>query len=168
MNTTARVSSDRPANLSPNSGDSRPFDITRLTGAPFHLDEAGVVWVEETLHGMRTEDKLRQLFCLVAYSDDQSALERIAGDIRPGGIMCRPMPLAACRRVVDILQSCSAIPLLIAANLEAGGSGALTDGTQLGRPMQLAAAPRGRAEWARRLGAVCRRHQLGVRAGRGH
>ena len=101
MNTTARVSSDRPANLSPNSGDSRPFDITRLTGAPFHLDEAGVVWVEETLHGMRTEDKLRQLFCLVTYSDDQSALERIAGDIRPGGIMCRPMPLAACRRVVD-------------------------------------------------------------------
>lgn len=155
MNTTARVSSDRPANLSPNSGDSRPFDITRLTGAPFHLDEAGVVWVEETLHGMRTEDKLRQLFCLVTYSDDQSALERIAGDIRPGGIMCRPMPLVACRRVVDILQSCSAIPLLIAANLEAGGSGALTDGTQLGRPMQLAAAPRGRAEWARRLGAVC-------------
>ena len=140
MNTTARVSSDRPANLSPNSGDSRPFDITRLTGAPFHLDEAGVVWVEETLHGMRTEDKLRQLFCLVTYSDDQSALERIAGDIRPGGIMCRPMPLVACRRVVDILQSCSAIPLLIAANLEAGGSGALTDGTQLGRPMQLAAA----------------------------
>lgn len=152
MNTAARISRERtPAP----GGESRLFDISRLTAAPFRLDEAGVVWVEETLRSMSTEDKLRQLFCLVTYSDEEPALRQVAEDIRPGGIMCRPMPLDACRRTVGILQGASRIPLLIAANLEAGGSGAVTDGTQLGRPMQIAATPRGRAEWARRLGEVC-------------
>lgn len=155
MNTTARISSDRPVRLQPESGNPHPFDITRLTGAPFHLDEAGVVWVEETLRSLSTSDKIRQLFCLVTYSDEEESLIRLAQEIRPGGIMCRPMPLSACRRAVDILQSASKIPLLIAANLESGGTGAVTDGTQLGRPLQLAAAPRGRTEWARRLGTVC-------------
>lgn len=152
MSTAARISRERtPAP----GGESRPFDISRLTAAPFHLDEAGVVWVEETLRSMSTEDKIRQLFCLVTYSDEETALRQVAEEIRPGGIMCRPMPLDACRRAVGILQSASRIPLLIAANLEAGGSGTVTDGTQLGRPMQVAATPRGRAEWARRLGEVC-------------
>lgn len=154
MSTTARLSGERSPQPPP-SGSDRPFDITRLTEAPFRLDEAGVVWVEETLRGMSTQDKLRQLFCLVTYSDDEPSLRRLAEEIRPGGIMCRPMPLEACRRTVGLLQSASRIPLLIAANLEAGGTGAVADGTQLGRPMQIAATPRGRAEWARRLGEVC-------------
>lgn len=152
MNDTPHIGGERASR-----GEDCPFDISRLTGAPFHLDEAGVVWVEETLAGMSTEDKLRQLFCLVTYSDEETALQRIAREVRPGGIMCRPMPLDHCRHAVETLQQASRIPLLVAANLEAGGTGAVTDGTQLGRPMQIAAIPHGRAEWAERLGTVCGR-----------
>ncbi|MBQ7974926.1 MAG: glycoside hydrolase family 3 protein, partial [Clostridia bacterium] len=47
----------------------------------------------------------------------------------------------------------SKIPLLVAANLEAGGNGIVKEGTPFGKPMQVAATAD--VEFARRLGEVC-------------
>ena len=41
-----------------------------LGSKPFYLDEEGIRWVISTRLAMSEEEKLRQLFCLITYSDD--------------------------------------------------------------------------------------------------
>ncbi|MCQ2429732.1 MAG: glycoside hydrolase family 3 protein [Clostridia bacterium] len=133
---------------------------TSLTESPFRLDETAVLWVEETLARMSEDEKIRQLFCLITYDDDEQALTRLAREVKPGGVMCRPMPLDACRRAARIMQDNSDVPLLLSANLESGGAQAVTEGTALGRPMQIAALPRERTAFAERLGRVSAREGM--------
>lgn len=125
----------------------------QLTMAPFCLDERQLAWVEDTLVSMSTEDRLRQLFCLITYSDDAEELRRLAEQVRPGGVMSRPVPSEYALRSIRTLQEYSHIPLLISANLESGGTGLLTDGTYFAKPMAVAATDD--TEQARRLGEVC-------------
>lgn len=125
----------------------------QLTMAPFCLDERQLAWVEDTLVSMSTEDRLRQLFCLITYSDDAEELRRLAEQVRPGGVMSRPVPSEYALRSIRTLQEYSHIPLLISANLESGGTGLLTDGTYFAKPMAVAATDD--IEQARRLGEVC-------------
>jgi beta-N-acetylhexosaminidase len=112
-----------------------------LTAKPFNLDAESVKWVNETLAGMTEEEKLGQIFCLVAYRDDNEMLKRFASDLHIGGLMCRPMESnEELLSVVKILQENSKIPMFIAANLEAGGNGLTLQGTKVGSQMQIAAA----------------------------
>lgn len=124
-----------------------------LSGMPFCLSDEEVAWVRRTLCGMSTEDRLRQLFCLVVYGDDEEYCRYIGQDVRPGGYMSRPMSLESSLAAARRMQKYSKIPLLVAANLEAGGNGAVSEGTRLGSPMEIAAT--GDIEFARRLGEVC-------------
>lgn len=71
----------------------------------------------------------------------------------PGGMMSRAVPTEQALRTIRTLQEHSRIPLLISANLEAGGNGLLTDGTLFAKPMAVAATDD--AEQARRLGEIC-------------
>ncbi len=107
--------------------------------APFHLTPEDIRWVEETLAGMDTEERLSQLFCLVSYTDDEAYCRYLGERIRPGGFMCRRMPAEACRRATERMQRFSRIPLLVAANLESGGQGAALEGTAFAPPMAIAA-----------------------------
>ena len=125
----------------------------KLAAVPFCLNDAQISWVEDTLASLSTEDRLRQLFCLITYSDDAEELRRLAEQVRPGGVMSRPVPAEQALRTVRSLQEHSRIPLLISANLEAGGSGLLSDGTLFAKPMAIAATDD--AEQARRLGEIC-------------
>lgn len=124
-----------------------------LKAKPFYLSDTQIKWVEDTLASMTDDDKLRHLFCLVAYNDDDEYCRYIASEVRPGGFMSRVMPARQCISTVEKMQRYSKIPMLVAANLEAGGNGMAKEGTLLGRPMQIAAT--GDAEFARRLGEVC-------------
>ena len=125
----------------------------KFASVPFCLNDAQISWVEDTLASLSTEDRLRQLFCLITYSDDAEELRRLAEQVRPGGVMSRPVPAEQALRTVRSLQEHSRIPLLISANLEAGGSGLLSDGTLFAKPMAIAATDD--AEQARRLGEIC-------------
>ena len=58
------------------------------------------------------------------------------------------------------LQQQAKIPLLIAANLEAGGTGSAVDGTRIGNPMLLAAGQD--ADFGRHLGEVCAKEGTAV------
>ena len=120
-----------------------------LSGVPFCLSDEGIAWVRRTLCGMSTEDRLRQLFCLVTYNDDEEYCRYIGQEVRPGGYMSRPMSLESSLAAARRMQKYSKIPLLVAANLEAGGNGAVSEGTRLGSPMEIAAT--GDIEFARRL-----------------
>ena len=67
--------------------------------------------------------------------------------------MSRTMSAEMCISATEKMQKYSKIPMLVAANFEAGGNGMIVGGTVLGRPMEVAAT--GDIEQARRLGEVC-------------
>ena len=124
-----------------------------LRAKPFDLNDEQVAWVENTLASMTEDDKLRHLFCLVTYDDNEEYCRYIGEEIRPGGFMGRPMKAEQCISAVERMQRYSKIPLLVAANLEAGGNGLAKDGTSYAKPMQIGATAD--AEYARRLGEIC-------------
>ena len=133
-----------------------------LRAKPFYLNDAQIKWVEDTLASMSEDDKLRHLFCLVTYHDDDEYCRYIAQDVRPGGFMSRPMSAEQCVSAVEKMQRYSRIPMLVSANLEAGGNGMVKEGTNFAKPMQIGATAD--PEFARRLGEVCGREGSAVGA----
>jgi len=128
---------------------------TNLKGNPFYLTDPDIKWVEDTLANMTMDEKVAQLFCLIAYDSNPEYILDMATNVRPGGLMCRPMPAQEGRVVVEALQKHAKIPMLIAANLERGGNGVMSEGTSLGSPLAVAAT--NDDEMATRLGTVCGR-----------
>ena len=126
-----------------------------LKEKPFYLNDADIEWVKETLAGLSEEEKVTQLFCLIAYDSNPEYLEKLSKEIKPGGLMCRPMPLEDSKETVAILQKNSKIPMLIAANLERGGVGVFEEGTSMGSHLAVAATDKD--ESAARLGTICGR-----------
>lgn len=113
-----------------------------LKGKPFYLDEEGCRWVENTLAQMTEHDKVGQLFCEILWDRQGSEPESLFDFIEPGGVMYRPFPGEKMREFSARLQKRAKIPLLVACNLERGGSGGnggLTDGTYISSPMGCAA-----------------------------
>lgn len=110
-----------------------------LRANPFFLDDEGVQWVEETLASMSLEEKAGQVFCPVGLSAEEGLLRDMVSGIGIGGIMYRPGPKAYIQETHRRIQSMAKIPLLLAANTEAGGSGLSFEGTGFGCPMAVAA-----------------------------
>ncbi|MEH7118778.1 glycoside hydrolase family 3 N-terminal domain-containing protein [Neobacillus vireti] len=130
-------------------------NLTTLKNKPFFLNEKEIQWVEETLQSMSLHEKVGQLFCPIGGSDNKQELETFIKDYHPGGIMYRPGPGAKIQETHRLLQELSPVPLLISANLEAGGNGIATDGTYFGKQMQVAATDN--EEMAYKLGLVAGR-----------
>lgn len=120
---------------------------------PFYLSEEDATWVNSTLVSLTEEEKVAQLFCLIAYSSEEEYLNFLARGLKIGGIMCRTMPSEEVVQTVERIQRASKIPMLIAANLEAGGNGVAIDGTRFGCEMAIAAT--GDKQYARTLGEIC-------------
>jgi beta-N-acetylhexosaminidase len=131
-----------------------------LRGKPFYLQEEGIQWVERTLASMDLDAKIGQLFCPLGINKEQDVLKAMVEDIQPGGIMFRADEGRLNQEAHRYLQENSRIPMLLAANLEAGGNGTAKDGTFYGRPMQIAAADN--EEMAYRLGVICGREGAAV------
>lgn len=130
-----------------------------LRAKPFNLSDGDIAWVEETLTSMTPEEKIGQLFCLAAGSSDEAELTNFL-KVKPGGAMCRPMDAADVVKTVTFLQKHSRIPMLIAANLEKGGTGAAHQGTTIGSQLQVAATDD--PSLAGKLGTVCGREGAAV------
>lgn len=110
-----------------------------LKAKPFNLDDKGIQWVEDKLEGMTLEEKIGQLFCLPGFSTDKNVLEMLTQKVGIGGIMYRPADGITVQEAHRTLQNSSRIPLLVAANLEAGGTGIVLEGTNFAKPLQVAA-----------------------------
>ncbi len=110
-----------------------------LKANPFFLDDEACAWVNDTLDSMTLEEKIGQLFCPLGATDDENYLEMLTKKIGVGGIMYRPALALNVQKTHDILQKNSKIPMLLAANLEAGGSGAAIEGLNYAKPMGVAA-----------------------------
>ena len=133
-----------------------------LKEKPFYLDDEAIAWVEEALTGMTLEEKVGQLFCVLLRGSTQEECDFIRGILSPGGAMYRPMPVESAVQATNMLQQGSRIPLLIAANLEKGGNGIVTEGTLMGSPMEVAATDS--ADMAAKLGTLCGREGATVGA----
>lgn len=129
------------------------MQTTKFRGNPFYLGDEDIAWVENTLASMTEDQKIGQLFFLITYGKDAAQAENIVNKVRAGGVMCRCMPIDELTDVLGEMQKKSAIPLLVAANLEAGGNGIVAQGTLVGSQMSVAAT--GDPENAARLGEVC-------------
>lgn len=126
--------------------------MKKLRNKPFYLKETEIDFVANKLNEMTLDEKISQLFCLILYSDEQKVIDELAA-FKPGGFMLRPMPVKQAIHTVKSLQHQSKIPLLLAANLEKGGSGALLEGTTFSAPMGIGATQN--VDNARKLGETC-------------
>ena len=59
-------------------------------GKPFFLTDEDIRWVEETLAGMSTDEKVGQLFCPLGLTDNEYYLHHLINDLHIGGLMYRP------------------------------------------------------------------------------
>lgn len=137
--------------------------MINLRAKPFYLDEDDCRWVEETLAGLSTREKVGQLFCDILWDRTDAEPLKLFETVEPGGVMYRPFTGSRMNEVSRCLQSKAKVPLLIACNLERGGSGGnggLTDGTYISSPMGAAATDDPQMEYklglvAAREGAAC-------------
>lgn len=131
-----------------------PAVLDAMRRPPFSLDDAAVAWVGATLTGLSVEEKVGQLFCdLVAVRGDSEALAAQLEVRKPGGVMFRPSPVEQVVAMTRLLRESLDVPPLIAANLERGANGLISEGTYVGSPMGIAAT--GDVAMARALGDVC-------------
>ncbi len=126
--------------------------MVNLRAKPFFLDVDGLLWVEETIAAMTIEEKIGQLFINMGASRDEEYLKEVVTRYKFGGVRYNPAPAEAIYEQNRILQENSKIPLLIAANTEAGGNGACTDGTEVGLQVKIAATHD--AKYAFELGRI--------------
>ncbi len=131
-----------------------------LKAKPFYLSDEDILWVESTLKDMTPEEKIGQLFCLVNFDSSDAALDSMFSVMKPGGTMFRPFPMAEGVDLANRLRARSKIPMLIAANLEKGGNGAVLEGTCIGCEMQVAATDD--VSMTGRMGEVCAKEGLAV------
>lgn len=124
-----------------------------LKGNPFYLKDEQIAWVNRTLENLTLDEKVGQLFCPIGMSTDEKALFDLAANKKVGGLLFRPGKGEEVQQAHRYLQQQAKVPMLIAANLEAGGTGSAIDGTRIGNPMLLAAGQD--AEFGHHLGEVC-------------
>jgi beta-N-acetylhexosaminidase len=123
-----------------------------VKAVPFNLNDEQAAWVRNTLAAMGEKEKIGQLFCTLGIMTGKKSIEHLTKDIGIGGIMFRPKKATSLQNIYRKLQNSAKIPLLCAANLESGGSGACEDGTNFAMPMGAAAA--GGTEMGYRLGKI--------------
>lgn len=132
-----------------------------LKGRPFYLNEEDISWVEKTKETMTLEEKIGQLFCNMGATDDEAQLKQMVESFHPGGLMYRPMSAEGVAKGHRVLQENSKIPMFLAANLEKGGDGLVSDlGTVYGSPMSIGATDD--ETYAYRLGAIAGREASAV------
>lgn len=113
--------------------------LVDLTKKPYNLDQEAIDWVEKTIEGMTLDEKIGQLFFNMGAERTEEYLSDIADNYHIAGVRYNKGPATEIYDQNEILQRVSKIPLLIAANTEAGGDGAVTDGTKVGDEVKVAA-----------------------------
>lgn len=131
-----------------------------LKGNPFYLSDEEIKWVDSTRASMTAEEKIGQLFFLMGFTSKEKDLKEVAETIRPGGMMYRPSGQKKVAASHKVLQENSKIPMLLAANLEAGGDGLMDEGTHYGHQMLVGATDD--EDYAYKLGLIAGREAASV------
>ncbi|MFZ2359542.1 MAG: glycoside hydrolase family 3 N-terminal domain-containing protein [Anaerolineae bacterium] len=120
--------------------------LVDLTAKPYNLSAEQIKWVEDTLAAMTPEEKCGQLFTSLfwfgpdTFSGNAFTNEQILEKYHIGGARWQGGDAKACQDLLNSLQKASKVPLLIAANCDAGGNGACSDGTYIASGAQCEAS----------------------------
>jgi beta-N-acetylhexosaminidase len=106
---------------------------------PFCLTESEFWTVDGYLSSLSLEQKIGQLFCVLGDLYPEETLEKMAQEKGIGGILFRPDTAENLRKKYAKLDALAKIPLLKAANLEDGASGAVKEGTRYSSELGVAA-----------------------------
>jgi beta-N-acetylhexosaminidase len=123
-----------------------------LKAKPYNLTDSDIKWVKETIDSMSIEEKIGQLFVNMGSSRTEEYLTEMVNNYHIGAVRYNPGKAEEVYNQNKILQENSKIPLLIAANTEAGGNGACTDGTEVGLEVKIGAT--NDSKWAYEMGRV--------------
>lgn len=117
-----------------------------LKAKPYFLADEDIKWVKDTIAGMSTEEKIGQLFINLFFfgggdfsGNDLTSIE-ILKKYHIGGARYQGGTSAQIQDLLNELQSNTKIPLLVAANCDAGGNGACSDGTYIASAAQCEAS----------------------------
>lgn len=107
--------------------------------APFNLSEKQKNLVMDLFHNMTLDEKIGQVLCPQLATFQEQLVDYYASILKAGSFMIRPFEMKGLAENLQKVQEKSKIPLLIAANLENGGNGAIVEGTMFSNPMGCAA-----------------------------
>ncbi len=119
--------------------------LVDLSAVPYHLSAEQIAWVEDTIAGMSDEEKVGQLFINLfhfggdTYSGTKLTNKQILEKYHIGGARYHGGRSSQVQALLNQLQTDSKIPLLVAANCDAGGNGACSDGTYVASAAQVEA-----------------------------
>ncbi len=123
-----------------------------LRAKPYCLGEEDIAWVQSTIAGMTSEEKVGQLFWQLTASQEEEYLKELVEKYHVGGCRYNGMPGARVLAQNRILQKHAKIPVFIACNPEQGGNGVCPDGTFVANQVKIGAT--GKTEYARAMGRV--------------
>ena len=142
--------------------------LVDLTAAPYNLDEGQIAWVEETLADMTLDEQVGQLFTNLfffgvdEFSGNPYTAEEIIEKFHIGIARYHGGTSEKVQDLINRLQAASKIPLLVAANCDSGGNGAMSDGTYVASGAQTEASRS--TEVARNAGYVSGREMDAIGA----
>lgn len=134
--------------------------MTDLTQAPYYLAGEQIDLVNRIVNEMTIDQKIGQLFFLIGPAGEANDIDAFIQKYQPGGIMYRSGVKQEIQYQINLIQASSKLPTFIAANLESGGNGIITEGTWVGTPMQVAAT--GKERYAFALGEIAGQEAAGV------
>lgn len=102
-----------------------------LRKKPFNLNDEQIRWVEDTISSMTLEEKIGQIFICLNYDHREEAYRRMIEKYHVGGVRWQGGSLQEQYEQNKYYQEHSRIPVLIAANLEAGAEKSVKGGTLL-------------------------------------
>lgn len=109
------------------------------TKKPFFLEKKDLDWVAKTLQEMSTDEKLNQVFVDMLWNDSEKEIAKAVKKYNVGGFRYNNQTPEKTWAQNATIQNNGKIPSLIAANVEAGGNGAVSGGTKLGEGIAVAA-----------------------------
>ena len=136
--------------------------LVNLKVKPYYLDDEAIAWVEQTIAGMTVEEKIGQLFISHNHNLNIETAKKDLQKYHYGGQRYKDSG-STIEEVYEFLKAVqieSKIPLLIAANCDSGGDGAVGDGTYIATGAAIEAS--GSEEVAYNVGYVSGREERAI------
>lgn len=142
--------------------------LVDLRKKPYYLNEEQIKWVESTLATLTDEEKIGQLFVNLfffggdAFSGNNVSNQEIIEKYHIGGARYMNGSPEQVQGLINELQSYSKVPLLVAANCDSGGDGAVKGGTYISSGAQSEASRDTRVPYLAGLVSAREETALGV------
>lgn len=103
--------------------------MVNLKERPYYLSDEQIQWVKNTINSMTLEEKIGQLFINLTLHREPEYITELCEKYHIGGVRWQGGTLEEIYEQNRMFQEKSKVPVLIAANCEQGGNGAVREGT---------------------------------------